>query len=147
MAGYLRIAAAVDVARPPLFRPPLGMPINAVIDLSRNDLRVDFAAAAAADIVGVIHKATEGVGYVDPVYAKREPEAREAGLLWGAYHFGTGRGGGADQADYFLGKVGGSTDTLLVLDLEENPSGPTMSLDQAREFVTRVHTRTGRWPG
>jgi lysozyme len=43
--------------------------------------------------------------------------------------------------------VGCSPQTLLVLDLEENPSGPSMSLAQARAFVTRVHARTGRWPG
>jgi lysozyme len=64
-----------------------------------------------------------------------------------AYHFGTGRRAGGDQADFFLSTVGSSPQTLLALDFEENPSGPSMSLVQAREFVTRLHARTGRWPG
>ena len=35
-----------------------------VIDSSHDDASVDFNAAARAGIVGVIHKATEGVGDV-----------------------------------------------------------------------------------
>ena len=122
------------------------MPLE-LIDLSHDDATVDFNAAARAGIVGVIHKATEGVGDVDPLYATRAPLARNAGLLWGAYHFGTGHHDGGDQADFFLSTVGSSPETLLALDFEENPSGLSMSLEQAREFVTRVHDRTGRWPG
>lgn len=122
------------------------MPLNVIVDLSRDDPHVDFAAVAKAGIVGVIHKASEGVGYVDPLYAKRAPLARAAGLYWGAYHFGTGMRAGADQADFFLATVGLSPQTL-VLDFEKNPNGPSMSLDQARAFVTRIHARTGRWPG
>jgi lysozyme len=123
------------------------MSINVVVDLSHADGHVDFVAAAADGIVGVVHKATEGVGHVDPRYTQREPLARAAGLLWGAYHFGTGRRPGAEQADAFLATVGSAASTLLVLDLEANPSGPSMSLEQARDFVVRVHAQTGRWPG
>jgi lysozyme len=86
------------------------------------------------------------VGYVDSRYREREPLARAAGLWWGAYHFGTGRRSGVEQADFFLATVGPSQ-TLLVLDLEPNPNGPSMTLAQARDFVTRVRERTGRWPG
>ena len=39
------------------------------------------------------------------------------------------------------------TDTLLVLDFEPNPSGPSMSLEEARAFNTHVFEQTGRWPG
>jgi lysozyme len=46
------------------------MPIE-VIDLSHDDASVDFDAVAQAGIVGVIHKATQGVGDVDPLYAPR----------------------------------------------------------------------------
>jgi lysozyme len=123
------------------------MPINVVVDLSHVNQTADFVAVAGAGIVGVIHKATEGVGHVDPLYATRAPVAREAGLLWGAYHFGTGRHTGAEQADFFLATVGQAAPTLLALDFEENPSGPSMSLDQARDFVSHIHSQTGCWPG
>jgi lysozyme len=121
-------------------------PINVVIDLSHHNERVDFAKVKADGIVGVIHKATQGLKYVDKLYAARQKAASDAGLLWGAYHFGVG-GDGSDQADFFLSTVRPDRDVLLVLDYESNLTGPTMSLDQAREFVEHVAEVVGRWPG
>src|SRR5437867_4109626 len=108
--------------------------LNAVIDLSHHNNAVDFRRVKAAGIVGVIHKATQGVGHVDPSYAASRSGARAAGLLWGAYHFGTG-GDGVEQADHFLDAVDPAPDTLLALDFEVDPQGPSMTLDQARAFV------------
>ncbi len=124
----------------------MGKPINVVIDLSHHNEKVDFEKIKADGIVGVIHKTTQGLTYIDKTYATRHTAALEAGLLWGAYHFGVG-GDGSDQAEFFLGKVGPVDDTLLVLDYESNLTGPTMSLDQAREFVEHIANVTGRWPG
>ena len=64
--------------------------INAIVDLSHHNASVDFAALAGAGIAGVIHKATQGAGYVDPTYTARQAQARTVGLRWGAYHFGDG---------------------------------------------------------
>ena len=121
-------------------------PINVVADLSHHNETVDFGKMKAAGIVGVIHKATQGLTYVDETYASRRAQAQDAGLLWGAYHFGVG-GDGSDQAEYFLDVTKPDDGTLLVLDYEPNLTGPTMSLDQAREFVEHVGETTGRWPG
>jgi lysozyme len=119
---------------------------NAIVDLSHHNAAVDFDAARAAGIVAAIHKTTQGDQYVDPTYAPRRPRALASGMLWGAYHFGVGADGGA-QADHFLATVGSDAGTLRVLDFEANPQGPSMTLAQARAFVTRVFDRTGRWPG
>lgn len=121
-------------------------PINVVVDLSHHNAVVDFKKLKAAGIVGVIYKATQGFTYVDKTYATRRAQALEQGLLWGAYHFGVG-GDGSDQADFFLNTVQPDAATLLVLDYEPNLTGPTMSLDQAREFVDHTQAVTGRWPG
>ena len=122
-------------------------PVNAVIDLSHYNAQVDFDQAAQAGLIGVIHKATEGLAYVDPTYAARRPQAEGAGLLWGAYHFGTDADGVA-QADHFLSTVGPANGAmLLALDFEANAAGGSMTLAQAQAFVTHVQTRTGRWPG
>jgi lysozyme len=51
------------------------------------------------------------------------------------------------QAEHFLDTVGDRTDTLLVLDFEPNPTGPSMSLEEARAFTTHVFQQTGQWPG
>jgi lysozyme len=119
---------------------------NVVIDLSHHNEKVDFAKVKADGIVGVIHKATQGLTYVDKTYATRRRAALEAGLLWGAYHFGVA-GDGSDQADFFLRTVRPDDDVLLVLDYEPNLTGPTMSLDQASEFVEHIAEVMGRWPG
>lgn len=124
--------------------------LNAIIDISHFNTVSSFATVKAAGIQGVVHKATQGTGYTDPTYATQKPQALAAGLRWGAYHFGTG-GDGAAQAKYFLNVVGGGQpippSTLLALDFESNPSGTSMTVQQARDFVTFVHQQTGRWPG
>lgn len=120
---------------------------NVVIDLSHHNGKVDLQRAAADGIVGVIHKASQGSSFADPMYAKNRKAAAAAGLLWGAYHFGTG----ADpvgQARQFLRVADPGSQDLLVLDFEENlPNGPNMSLVQARAFITSVRDATGRMPG
>lgn len=120
--------------------------INAVIDLSHHNGDVDLSRAGRDGILGVIHKVTQGVRYEDPAYAGNLAQARSAGLLWGAYHFGTGSDGIA-QAEHFLQTVEPDGATLLVLDLEANPQGPSMSLEEARAFTTHVRDSTGSWPG
>lgn len=119
---------------------------NTVIDISHHNGKVDFAKAAKAGITGVFHKATQGTGYTDPTYAANRAAAKAAGINWGAYHFGTGSDG-VEQAEYFLSAVKPDGGDLLVLDFENNLQGPSMTLEEARAFVTHVQQHTGRWPG
>lgn len=121
-------------------------PANVVVDLSHHNGKPNLKQAAADGIVGVIHKATQGFKGVDPMYGENRKQAADAGLLWGAYHFGV-LGDGSDQADHFLEIAQADKATLLVLDYEPNPSGGTMSLDQAREFVAHLDAVLGRFPG
>ena len=121
-------------------------PLNAVVDISHHNGNVDLQAAKGDGIIGVIHKATQGSTGVDAMYQTNRAKAAAAGLLWGAYHFGTGSDGAA-QAQHFLSVVGTADETLLVLDFEQNPGGSSMSLVQARAFVTAVNQATGRFPG
>lgn len=121
-------------------------PINAVVDISHHNGTVNLQLAKADGIIGVIHKATQGTTIVDSMYQINKTQALDNGLLWGAYHFGTGDDGVA-QAQHFLNVVGTFDNTLLVLDFEQNPSGTSMSLAEARAFVTEVNQVTGRFPG
>jgi lysozyme len=119
---------------------------DAVIDLSHhNGPNVNFPAAAAAGTAAVIHKATQGTTFVDPLFAVNREKALAAGLLFGSYHFGTGADGGA-QADFYLRTVGPQPGELLALDLEANNAGPSMTLEEARAFVALIHDRIGKWP-
>ena len=121
--------------------------LNSVIDLSHHNQNLNFQQIQSqGGILGVIHKATQGIRFRDPDYESNRADALSAGLLWGAYHFGTGSDG-VQQAEFFLESVSPDGQTLLVLDFEANPQGPSMTLEEARAFVTHVQGVTGRWPG
>ena len=103
----------------------------------------DFAKAQAAGTLGVIYKATEGLAYADPTYAQSRTLAEKAGLLWGAYHFGTNADGKA-QADAFLKAANPAENTLIALDFEKNAT--PMTLNIALDFLHEVEARLGRKP-
>ncbi len=117
---------------------------NSVIDLSHHNNVASFHMVQAAGIKGVIHKATQGLGFVDPDYQDRKTRALSINLLWGAYHFGTSADA-KQQADFFLSKIEPHENTLLALDWESYGPG-TMTLQGAAEFVMRIHQVTERWP-
>jgi lysozyme len=123
--------------------------LDAVIDISHQSNVHDFLAAhKRSNILGVIHKATEGGDWKDPLYHKRRAQAEAAGLLWGAYHFGTRQYSGTDQADLFLTYAKPGPHTLIALDFEQNDGNPANSirLRQAEDFVKAIHGETGRFP-
>ncbi|WP_213881618.1 glycoside hydrolase family 25 protein [Pseudomonas sp. dw_358] len=115
-----------------------------VIDMNHNDGVGSFAQAKAAGLVGVIHKATTGQHGQDDQYAERRQQALDAGLLWGAYHWGTA----ADpitQVDNFLRYAEPDAHTLVALDFEATP-GNQMTLDIAQRFCEEIFNRLGRRP-
>jgi GH25 family lysozyme M1 (1,4-beta-N-acetylmuramidase) len=80
------------------------------------------------------------------------------GKVLGAYHFGTGDATAAAQAKAFLAAVG-KKPSFLVLDLERNAHGTTMSKARAAAFIKQVkaldpykrkvglYASSGNWPG
>ena len=136
----------MPIAPPPPDRATLGL--DAVIDLSRSVTVTSFGQVRQSGILGVIHKASEGGDYADTAYAGRRSQAEAAGLLWGAYHFGTGQMSGAQQAAFYLQVSRPGPRTLLALDLELNENNPSnsMRVDQAEAFVQVVAQATGRLP-
>jgi lysozyme len=120
--------------------------IDAVVDVSHhNGQALNFATAAAGGIAAVIHKATQGRSSIDPMFAVNRAAIGTAGLSFGAYHFGDGSDGG-EQAKFFLDTFNPGAGELLALDFEANPSGPSMTLEEARAFVTTIHDSIGKWP-
>jgi len=130
-----------------------------VVNLSHYDMmRPDFTGMKREGILGVIHEATYPRLERDAKYVDRQMGALQAGLLWGAYHYGDGTDP-VRQADHFLSVVSsawaqaGSTarapGVLLVLDFEKNGHYPggSMRPDQAVAFVERIRERTGVYPG
>jgi lysozyme len=138
--------AQYPVAPPPPSRAAQGQ--DAVIDISGHTAVSDFRLVRASNILAVIHKASEGDFYADPMCAARRPQAEAAGLLWGTYHFGKGDSPGEQQAAFFLESSRPIPGTLLALDLEVNEGDPSnsMTLEQAEAFVQAVASATGRLP-
>lgn len=116
---------------------------DCVIDLSHhNGMVLDFNKAKADGIEAVFHKATQGTRYSDPRFLSNRDAILQAGLLCGAYHFGTGSSSGQEQAAYFLKSV--PQGTLLALDFEPNPQGATMSIQQAKDFCAVIESTIPR---
>jgi len=126
--------------------------INCVIDVSHHQGSIDFHRVAAAGVVGVIHKATAGTTWIDKMYPTNRVKAQDAGLLWGAYHWGSGEPNTiAQQAAHFIEYARPDAKTLMALDYEPNVSGghrlgPDMTAAQAIVFATDVQHALGRWP-
>lgn len=116
------------------------MPTPLLLDLSHHNAVRDLKFAAEAGIGAVIVKVTQGVGGHDQMYSRHALKVMEAGLRLGAYHFGSGTASGEAQAQYFLQTLAddGGVPQVLVLDVENNPGGATMTLAQAEAFVTAV---------
>jgi lysozyme len=140
-------AVVGSVVTQPVVTPAGGL--DAVIDISHLSYVTDFGLMRRhSSILGVIHKASEGGDWVDPTYSQRRPQAEVAGLLWGAYHFGSRQYSGAEQAQAFLSAAQPGPKTLLALDFEPNDRHPsnTMTIAQAEEFVRTVYQATGKLP-
>jgi GH25 family lysozyme M1 (1,4-beta-N-acetylmuramidase) len=90
----------------------------------------------------VIHKATTGGTGRDDAYAQRRADAVGAGLLWGAYHWGTAAPID-DQVSNFLDWARPDAKTLVALDFEPTP-GNQMTLDGARAFCQKILDTLGR---
>lgn len=62
--------------------------VQFLLDISRwQGSNPDIARAKADGIVGVIAKATQGSGWVDPMFRTNLDRCRRAGLLFAAYHY------------------------------------------------------------
>ncbi|MCW3105229.1 MAG: hypothetical protein JWO09_3669 [Bacteroidetes bacterium] len=102
------------------------------IDVSHNNGTIDWAKVAAnpTKIDFVYIKASEGVGYTDPMFATNAKGAKAAGLKIGFYHFASLNTlndvpDAKSEADYFMSliKSAPAADLPYALDIETNKVG------------------------
>jgi len=113
-----------------------------IIDIYQGDNVDSFQTAYDAGLRAVIHKATTGATGRDARYAERRGPALAAGLLWGAYHWGT-KANVAAQIENFLKRAQPDEHTLVALDFEKTP-GNQMSIQQAHQFLQGIEQKLGR---
>ena len=110
------------------------------IDISSHQAGMDLNAVLPA-LGGVIIKATEGTGYVNPHCDPWVQTAIKMNKPWGFYHFA----GGSDavrEANYFYSNCKNYFGHgISVLDWE---TGQTVSW--VNQFVRHIHELTGIWP-
>jgi lysozyme len=136
--GQTSASAALALAPPAA----LASPVVRVADIFHYDSVTSFVDARAGGLLGAIHKATTGASGVDDAYAGRRAQATAAGLLWGAYHWGTAAPV-ADQINHFLTVAQPNAQTLVALDFESTP-GNQMTLDLARAFLQGISDQLNR---
>lgn len=125
------------------------------VDISNNNGAVDFGALAADGVRFVIHKATEGVGYMDRFVVGNWASMKDAGLVRGLYHYARpDLSDPQSEADYFCSVVEGlglEPGDLVALDFEDPPppaQSPAGDLSGwALHWLDAVTARLGFRPG
>jgi GH25 family lysozyme M1 (1,4-beta-N-acetylmuramidase) len=105
---------------------------------------VNLTALAAGGMWAVIHKCSQGPGFHDPSYLKRQAIAKSFGLLWGGYDFSTSDDP-VKNADDFLAHANLGPADAACLDFEDN-SVSNMTGDQAYAWMDHVAQKLGRAP-
>lgn len=123
------------------------------IDVSRYQGQIKWDALKTDQIGGediqfVFIKATEGVSISDPYFKRNFNQARDKGILRGAYHYFTPSVSGVCQAQYFIKHVALTVGDLPpVLDVEEigNLSRTTLQ-KEVLDWLTYVENYYGVKP-
>src|SRR5690242_3411645 len=92
-----------------------------IIDVSHHQGVIDWIQVADDGIQGAMIKASEGIGYIDPLFRQNATEAISAGLRVGFYHYARPESGNTpeQEVEAFMGAISGLRASLpLVLDLE-----------------------------
>lgn len=95
---------------------------------------------------GVIIKATQSTGYVNPRCNHQYALAKSLGKKLGLYHY-AGGGNPEAEAQYFVNNIRNYVGSaILVLDWESYQNASWGSTTWARRYVNEVHRLTGVWP-
>jgi GH25 family lysozyme M1 (1,4-beta-N-acetylmuramidase) len=126
------------------------------VDVSHYQGTINWGSVAGAGIDFAYAKVSEGTGYTDPTYTTNRTGARNAGILFGAYHFGRpDQGDPRGQADRLvsLSQYAHDGRTLPpMLDIEWGPAEACYGLSTSAmvswisAFVDQVRVRTGQRP-
>lgn len=114
------------------------------VDVSHYQGDIDFPTIKAQGMSFVFIKATEGSGTVDERFAENWQNARDAGLLTGAYHFFSFGSAAETQADNFIASVPYAEDALPpVIDLEyySGSGSDALSADEVRGMLRMLLNR------
>lgn len=143
-AGVVRTPSTAPAVRiqPPDIDKPQG------VDVSHHNGQIDWRKIRSTGIAFVFVKATDGIDYIDPMYATHFREAKAAGLISGAYHFYETNDDGEGQADWFIKNISlGPGDLPPVVDIERVKAPVDGNIHtQFRKFIERLTAHYGSRP-
>lgn len=122
------------------------------IDVSHHQGEIDWEAVKATDkqeypISFAFMKATEGGDYKDRRFAENFRQAREVGLIRGAYHFYNPNSEPIRQADFYISQVKlEKGDLAPVLDIERKPRDKAKLQADLVKFLNRLEQHYGVKP-
>jgi lysozyme len=115
------------------------------IDVSGYQTTVDWQKLTAAGLSFAFIKATEGSALVDHRFAEHWAEAKNAGVLRGAYHFFRPQLDAALQAQVFLAQLQDRGELPPVLDVElANGVAPAQIISGVKAWLELVSASLGR---
>ncbi|HLY15326.1 MAG TPA: GH25 family lysozyme [Candidatus Limnocylindrales bacterium] len=121
------------------------------IDVSRWQATINWPQVKAAGKQFVVMKATEGTGYVDPMYATNRAGAMGVGIPMAAYHFASPDSSpneAVQEADHYVAVAGLTAGNLLpALDLEQTGGlAPAALQVWVRAWLDEVTAKLGIRP-
>ena len=122
------------------------------IDVSHHQGYIDWKAVKATEhqefpIRFVFMKATEGGDYKDRRFVENFRQAREVGLIRGAYHFYNPNSDPIRQADFYISQVKlEKGDLAPVLDIERKPRDKAKLQADLVKFLNRLEQHYGVKP-
>lgn len=110
------------------------------LDASHYQGDVDWQKVASSGKYQFVYlKATEGHDYVDDTFKTNWDEAKEAGIMTGAYHFFSARSTGEEQAKLFISIVPKEEQSLPpVIDLEIGLDHPVEQIQRELEVFSNM---------
>ena len=106
---------------------------------------MDWSAVAASGVAFTFIKATEAATLVDPLFASHWAQAKQAGVLRGAYHFFRPKVDAVAQARHFLAQLThiGELPPVIDVELADGVAGAAV-VHGVAEFVDVVAASIGR---
>jgi len=116
------------------------------IDISHWQGSPDFGKVKAAGVIAMIHKATEGISYVDPNRSRNYVNATKAGIRCCTYHW-LSPGSAKAQIAHYLATVDPVPGERMVIDYEEEgctladlKSAVQALLDDSRDLQVTIYS-------
>ena len=123
------------------------------VDVSSYQEDVDFKELARQGVEFAYIKATEGSGHVDTSFNQKWADAKNAGILAGAYHYFSYESSGATQAENFIKTIGDlegrlipAVDMELTVEEVYNPPEKSTVVTGLKAFLAVVEEEYGVKP-